>query len=72
MTTRPRELGNNAKEAIASAAEEVNDAARIDQQLIESAHTLSQQDVQNRHMAIQIKLQRALRWLESIGAPTKP
>ena len=68
--TKRRPIGNAAKEAIQQAAESINSAATANQLIFESPHAA--QDLKLRAAMTDSKLQRALRWLESIGAKTRP
>ena len=68
--TQRRPLGNAAKEAVQQAAEEINSAATSNQQIVENSHTMSIQEIKLRAAMTDSKIQRALRWLQSIGAKT--
>lgn len=72
MSTKPRDLGNNAKAAVNTAAEELNAAIQINSCIVDTSHTMSAQEIKVRAMSLHIKLLNAIRWLESIGAQTKP
>ena len=67
IMTKPHELPTVARNAVLEAAELVNQAK------IELSHLRSQDAVEIGEIAeIEIKLADALRWLESVGAQTRP
>lgn len=66
--TKRRPIGNAAKEAVQQAAEIINSAAATNNQLFENVAAMNPQDIKLRAAMTDSKLQRAMRWLESIGA----
>ena len=70
--TRRRPLGNGALEAINRTAEIITAAARTIEPLMEPNLQITPVEVRLRAMTVFGRLQKSLRWLESIGAKTRP
>lgn len=69
--TQRREMGNAARNAIDEAAEEVN-SANTEVESMVLCDSIQDTPQLMRLTRVAIKLNRALRWLESIGAKTHP
>ena len=70
--TKRRPLGNAAGEAVNRAAETISAAARTIEPLMETVPSANPVEVRLRATTVFGRLQQALRWLESIGAQTRP
>lgn len=70
--TQRREMGNAAKNATNEAAEEISTIARDAEAMVADESLNLQPTVLVRLSKIAIGANKALRWLESIGAQTKP
>lgn len=67
--TAPREWPNAAREARDRAAEEIVSALKIADIALAGE---TSQPARLALTAMQVKLHKSLRWLESVGAPTRP
>ena len=72
MTDKPREWPNNAREARDRAAEELNAGIRLFEPLITGEKTISESERQRIENRAFVAMTKALRWLESVGACTRP
>jgi len=72
MTTKPREWPNRAKEARDRAAEECARALRALQPMLTTSRDLTEVERLRRVAVAMDAMQTALRFLESVGAQTRP